>query len=167
VASVVSSRAMAKDPQEREPSEGSRTVPRRAPPGEAQQSPHDPETLKQELAALRTKIDAADDGILRLLNQRAEHVRRVADLKTAIQVPFYVPSRERQIAERLAAANPGPFPSESIRSVFQEIFSACLTLEKRVRVAYLGPEGTFSDIAVKKQFGLSARSVPMGTIPSV
>jgi chorismate mutase / prephenate dehydratase len=127
----------------------------------------DPDTLKQELSALRTKIDAVDDEILRLLNQRAEHVRRVADLKTAIQVPFYVPSRERQIAERLAAANPGPFPSESIRSVFQEIFSACLTLEKRVRVAYLGPEGTFSDIAVKKQFGLSARSVPMGTIPSV
>ena len=127
----------------------------------------DPDTLKQELSALRTKIDAVDDQILGLLNQRAEHVRRVADLKTAIQVPFYVPSRERQIAERLAAANPGPFPSESIRSVFQEIFSACLTLEKRVRVAYLGPEGTFSDIAVKKQFGLSARSVPMGTIPSV
>jgi chorismate mutase/prephenate dehydratase len=127
----------------------------------------DPEKLKQELAELRTKIDAADDAILAMLNQRAEHVRRVADLKTAISVPFYVPSRERQIAERLAATNPGPFPSESIRSVFQEIFSACLTLEKRVRVAYLGPEGTFSDIAVKKQFGLSARSVPMGTIPSV
>ncbi|HXT97599.1 MAG TPA: prephenate dehydratase [Polyangia bacterium] len=127
----------------------------------------EPEARKKELAALRGKIDATDDEILRLLNQRAEHVRRVADLKTAISVPFYVPSRERQIAERLAAANPGPFPSESIRSVFQEIFSACLTLEKRVRVAYLGPEGTFSDIAVKKQFGLSARSVPMGTIPSV
>ncbi len=139
------------------------------PPGDARPSPRDidPETLKQELAGLRSKIDAADDEILRLLNQRAQHVRRVADLKTAIQVPFYVPSRERQIAERLAAANPGPFPTESIRSVFQEIFSACLTLEKRVRVAYLGPEGTFSDIAVKKQFGLSARSVPMGTIPSV
>ncbi len=133
----------------------------------AKDPPVDPEKLKQELAELRTKIDGADDAILALLNQRAEHVRRVADLKTAISVPFYVPSRERQIAERLAAANPGPFPSESIRSVFQEIFSACLTLEKRVRVAYLGPEGTFSDIAVKKQFGLSARSVPMGTIPSV
>ncbi|HVV50084.1 MAG TPA: prephenate dehydratase [Polyangia bacterium] len=133
----------------------------------AKDSEENPEVLKQELAALRAKIDAADDEILRLLNQRAGYVGRVADLKTAISVPFYVPSRERQIAERLAAANPGPFPSDSIRSVFQEIFSACLTLEKRVRVAYLGPEGTFSDIAVKKQFGLSARSVPMGTIPSV
>ena len=131
----------------------------------AKDPPVDPEKLKQELAELRTKIDGADNAILALLNQRAEHVRRVADLKTAISVPFYVPSRERQIAERLAAANPGPFPSESIRSVFQEIFSACLTLEKRVRVAYLGPEGTFSDIAVKKQFGLSEPSVPMGTIP--
>ncbi len=84
--SVESSRAMAKDPAV------------------------DPETFEQELAELRTKIDAADDEILSLLNRRAEHVRRVADLKTAISVPFYVPSRERQIAERLAAANPGPLP---------------------------------------------------------
>ncbi len=128
------------------------------PPGDGQ---------KAALAELRAGIDATDDELLRLLNQRAELVRKVADLKTAASVPFYVPSRERQITERLAAANPGPFPTESIRSVFQEIMSACLTLEKRVRVAFLGPEGTFSDMAVKRQFGLSARTMPMGTIPSV
>jgi chorismate mutase / prephenate dehydratase len=127
----------------------------------------DADEHKAALANLRTKIDATDDDLLRLLNQRAELVREVADLKTAASVPFYVPSRERQITERLAAANPGPFPTESIRSVFQEIMSACLTLEKRVRVAYLGPEGTFSDMAVKRQFGLSARAMPMGTIPAV
>jgi chorismate mutase/prephenate dehydratase len=122
---------------------------------------------KAALAELRVQIDATDDQLLRLLNQRAELVRKVADLKNAASVPFYVPSRERQITERLAAANAGPFPTESIRSVFQEIMSACLTLEKRVRVAFLGPEGTFSDMAVKRQFGLSARTMPMGTIPAV
>jgi chorismate mutase / prephenate dehydratase len=127
----------------------------------------DPAAFKAELGEVRVKIDAIDDEILQLLNARASLVGRVADLKTAMSVPFYVPSRERQIAERLAASNPGPFPSESIRSVFQEIFSACLTLEKRVRVAFLGPEGTFSDIAVKHQFGLSARGIAMGTIPAV
>jgi chorismate mutase/prephenate dehydratase len=120
-----------------------------------------------QLAQIRQRIDAADDEILRLLNQRAGLVATVADLKSALQVPFYVPSRERQIAERLSAANPGPFPTESIRLVFQEIFSACLSLEKKVRVAYLGPEGTFSHQAVKRQFGLSARATPMGTIPAV
>jgi chorismate mutase/prephenate dehydratase len=120
-----------------------------------------------KLAEIRAKIDATDDEILRLLNQRAGFVATVADLKAALEVPFYVPSRERQIAERLSAANTGPFPTESIRSVFQEIFSACLSLEKKVRVAYLGPEGTFSHQAVKRQFGLSARATPMGTIPAV
>jgi len=127
----------------------------------------DPEALKARLAELRVGIDAADDEILKILNRRAGLVGEVADLKTALAVPFYVPSRERQIGERLAAANPGPFPTGSLRAVFQEIFSACLTLEKRVRVAYLGPEGTFSDIAVKHQFGLSARATPMGTIAAV
>jgi chorismate mutase/prephenate dehydratase len=129
--------------------------------------PQAPAPADAELAEIRTKIDATDDEILRLLNKRAGFVAKVADLKAALQVPFYVPSRERQIAERLSAANPGPFPTESIRSVFQEIFSACLSLEKKVRVAYLGPEGTFSHQAVKRQFGLSARATPMGTIPSV
>jgi chorismate mutase / prephenate dehydratase len=119
------------------------------------------------LDGLREEIDRTDDRILGLLNERARLVAEVANLKTELQVPFYVPSRERQIAERLSAANAGPFPTEAIRAVFQEIFSACLTLERRVRVAYLGPEGTFSSIAVKRQFGLSARATPMGTIPAV
>ena len=118
----------------------------------------DKPALEQRLVSVRGEIDATDDEILRLLNQRARAVAEVADLKAALEVPFYVPSRERQIAERLSAQNTGPFPTEAIRSVFQEIFSACLSLEKSVRVAYLGPEGTFSHMAVKRQFGLSARS---------
>jgi chorismate mutase / prephenate dehydratase len=121
----------------------------------------------KKLAQLRAQIDAADDEILGLLNQRARLVATVADLKSALQVPFYVPSRERQISERLSANNLGPFPTEAIRSVFQEIFSACLSLEKKVRVAYLGPEGTFSHMAVKRQFGLTAHATPIGTIPAV
>src|SRR5215470_8577673 len=120
-----------------------------------------------DLPSLRGAIDAIDDHILRLLNDRAQLVGQVAELKERMQVPFYVPSRERAIVERLAAANAGPFPSEAIRPVFQEIFSACLSLEKTVRVAYLGPEATFTHMAVKRQFGLSARAIPMGTIAGV
>jgi chorismate mutase/prephenate dehydratase len=120
-----------------------------------------------ELGAIRAEIDRTDDEILRLLNRRAGFVARVAELKEKMQVPFYVPSRERQIIERLSAANTGPFPVEAIRSVFQEVFSACLSLEKTVRVAYLGPEGTFSHMAVKRQFGQSARAIPIKTIAGV
>src|SRR4051794_27242692 len=108
------------------------------------------------LASLRAEIDNIDTELLRLLNARASLVGQVAQLKERAQVPFYVPSREREIVERLTAANPGPFPTHAIRGVFQEIFSACLSLEKTVRVAYLGPEGTFTHMAAKRQFGLSA-----------
>lgn len=120
-----------------------------------------------DLVALRTEIDRIDDEVLALLNQRAKLVGQVATLKERMQVPFYVPSRERAIVERLTAQNSGPFPTEAIRPVFQEIFSACLSLEKTVRVAYLGPEATFTHMAVKRQFGLSARAIPMGTIAGV
>jgi chorismate mutase/prephenate dehydratase len=120
-----------------------------------------------ELSTIRTEIDRTDDEILRLLNHRSRFVARVAELKEKLEVPFYVPSRERQIIDRLTAANLGPFPSDAIRSVFQEIFSACLSMEKIVRVAYLGPEGTFSHMAVKHQFGLSARAIPIKTISGV
>ena len=123
--------------------------------------------MVRDLSTIRGEIARTDADLLRLLNQRARLVGEVAALKEQLQVPFYVPSRERQIAERLSASNPGPFPTEAIRSVFQEIFSACLTLEKTVRVAYLGPEGTFSHVAVKRQFGMSARATPIGTIPGV
>jgi chorismate mutase/prephenate dehydratase len=120
-----------------------------------------------DLPELRTKIDALDDEILRLLNERATLAGHVATVKEQLNVPFYVPSRERAIIERLAAANPGPFPSEAIRPVFQEIFSACLSLEKKVRVAFLGPEATYTHLAAKRQFGLSARAIPVGTIAGV
>lgn len=133
--------------------------------GERGKDPPDDET--GELGRIRAEIDRTDDEVLRLLNHRAKFVARVAELKEKLQVPFYVPSRERQIVERLSAVNSGPFPTEAIRSVFQEVFSACLSLEKTVKVAYLGPEGTFSHMAVKRQFGLSARAIPIKTIAAV
>jgi chorismate mutase/prephenate dehydratase len=120
-----------------------------------------------DLAALRVQIDAIDDRLLDLLNERAKLVGDVAALKERADIPFYVPSRERAITDRLARDNRGPFPSEAIRPVFQEIFSACLSLEKKVRVAYLGPEATYTHLAAKRQFGLSARAIPVGTIAGV
>ena len=120
-----------------------------------------------ELDQLRQAIDAVDDELLQLLNRRALLVEQVAAFKEERQIPFYVPRRERAIVERLISANPGPFPSSAIRAVFQEVFSACLSLEKGLRISYLGPEATFTHMAVTQQFGLSARALPVGTIAGV
>ncbi|MEJ2201133.1 MAG: prephenate dehydratase, partial [Desulfuromonadaceae bacterium] len=80
---------------------------------------------------------------------------------------FYVPSRERAIYERLTANNPGPFPSEAIRKVFREIISASLSLEEPMKIAFLGPQGTFTHAAAMQQFGLSAQVVSQKSIPAV
>jgi chorismate mutase/prephenate dehydratase len=123
-----------------------------------------------DLSELRRAIDAVDDEILRLLNERARLVKEVGKAKEALAAPFYVPDRERKIVERLKEANAaggGPFPTDAVQPVFAEIISACLSLEKPLRVAYLGPEATFTHQAARARFGLSAVYVPAATIAQV
>jgi chorismate mutase/prephenate dehydratase len=120
-----------------------------------------------DLPKLRAAIDAVDDEILRLLNERARLVQEVGAEKSRLQQPFYVPDRERQILARLQAKSDGPFPAEALRPVFSEIISACLSLEQALRVAFLGPEATFTHMAARSRFGLSARYVPAATIGGV
>ncbi len=117
-----------------------------------------------ELGALRRRIDAVDDEILAQLNRRAELVRRVGDVKQRSGSPVYEASRERQIVERLGAANPGPFPNEALGPVFREIVSATRSLEEVLRIAYLGPEGTFTHLAAREKFG---RQADFDGLPSI
>jgi chorismate mutase/prephenate dehydratase len=116
---------------------------------------------------LRRAIDAVDSRLLELLNQRAELVIQVGRLKEVDNREFHVPSREREIYERLTTHNRGPFPNEAVRSVFREIISASLALEAPMKVAFLGPQATFSHLAAMQQFGLSAELVPQKSIPAV
>jgi len=131
-------------------------------------SPRTPRPALPELGAARTRIDGLDDAILRLLEERAEIARHVADIKRAAQVEiFHDPERERQVLDRLVKKGGGRFPPDAIRAVFREVMSACLSVEEPLRVAYLGPEGTFSQMAARRLFGLQARYRECTTIEAV
>ena len=127
------------------------------------------EAAPLKLAELRSRIDAIDERVLELLNERARIAAEVGECKRTFQpdAPFHAPARERQVLARLEALHAGPFPREAIRAVFQEIMSACLSLERPLRVAFPGPEGAFSHQAVKHQFGLSAQPAPQRSISAV
>ncbi len=117
--------------------------------------------------ALRAHIDRIDEKLLALLNQRARLVVGVGDHKRRSRHSVYVPDREKRILQRLVAANNGPLKPEHIRSIFREIISGCLSLEQRLRVACLGPLGTFSHQAVRVQFGSATEVVPLESIAAV
>lgn len=104
-----------------------------------------------ELGALRARIDAIDDTLLKLLSERAGIAQAVGHTKKGEKI--YRPEREAQIVRRLREANPGPLSAETVERLIREVMSACRALEERTRVAYLGPAGTFSQQAVGKHFG--------------
>ena len=107
--------------------------------------------MDNKLNELRARIDTIDDALLQLLSERAQIAQQVGRAKNGDAI--YRPEREAQILQRVLAANPGPLNAESVERLFREIMSACRALEQNLRVAYLGPAGTFSQAAVYKQFG--------------
>jgi chorismate mutase/prephenate dehydratase len=116
---------------------------------------------------LRRQIDSIDDALLKLLNERAEIALRIGKLKSRENRNFHAPSREKEVLERLEDVNPGPLPKEALRAVYREIMSASLALEEPVKVAYLGPAGTFSHLACLKEYGSSARFYPVKSFSEV
>ncbi|MCK0512220.1 prephenate dehydratase [Aromatoleum buckelii] len=120
--------------------------------------------MSDELLNLRKNIDRLDEEILVRLAERARHAQRVGEIK---QGNVYRPEREAQVLRRLGAANPGPLPDLAVQRIFREIMSACLALERPLRVAYLGPAGTFSESASRKHFGSAPNFVPTSTIDEV
>src|SRR5436190_14134766 len=118
-----------------------------------------------ELARHREAIDSLDREILEKLNARASHAHAIGALKAG--GPAHRPEREAQILSRLSAENAGPLSSEAITGVFRHIMSACLALQQPLRIAYLGPAGTFSHAAVGRHFGQFVESVPGATIDEV
>ncbi len=122
---------------------------------------------KASIPALRRQIDRIDDQLLRLLNRRARVVLAIGAQKVRRQAHVYDPGREKSVLARLVRTNGGPLGERSVRGIFREIISASRNLEQRVQVAYLGPEATYTHLAARQLFGVSAAYRPVGTIADV
>lgn len=121
---------------------------------------------QEKLLALRSNIDQIDAQLLKLLNERADCAQQVGHLKAehGEENISYRPEREAQVLRRVQETNPGPLANERIAFFFREIMSACLALEQPVKVAFLGPSGTFSESAALRQFGHAVQYLPQASI---
>jgi len=117
--------------------------------------------MNDEIEKLRREIDRVDDELAALLEKRAAHARRVGELKGGAAA--YRPERESQILHRVTQ-KAGVLPADRVAAVFREIISACRGLEEAIRVSYLGPEGTFSEQAVRKHFGRAVDALPVASV---
>jgi chorismate mutase/prephenate dehydratase len=127
----------------------------------------------ESLQKLRNQIDNIDSQLLDLFNQRARCAISVADVKKAASehsgeaINFFRPDREAQVIQRIKSENNGPLSDDEVGRLVREVMSACLALEQPLKIAYLGPEGTFTQSAALKHFGHSVSTVPMSSIPDV
>lgn len=119
------------------------------------------------LDELRDRIDELDGKILDLLNERARVVQEVGKVKESKNSVYYVPERERAVFERLRERNAGPLPHRAIKSIYREVISSMLALEKPTTVAFLGPRHTFSELAARRIFGASAELHPLSNLDDI
>ena len=121
------------------------------------------------LAAIRAEIDALDEQLQQLINRRALLAGQVGISKHADghTVDFYRPEREAEVLRAALERNHGPLRNEEIARLFREIMSACLAQQEPLKVAFLGPEGTYTQAAVYKHFGHSVRALALGTSDEV
>ena len=120
--------------------------------------------MSDKLGTIRTLIDELDRRLVRLLSQRARLAQRIGKIKRG---SVYRPEREAQVLRRVREMNGGPLADAALMRLFTEIMSACRSLEDQMRIAYLGPPGTFSQEAVIKHFGGLAAALSCTTIDEV
>ncbi|MEA2067782.1 MAG: prephenate dehydratase [Verrucomicrobiota bacterium] len=116
---------------------------------------------------MRGQIDSLDSEIVRLLNERINVVLNIGEEKKKAGAEIYVPARERQVFEKIKKLNEGPLPNEAAHAIYREIMSAALALETEMKIAYLGPEATFTHQAARNKFGVSVDYIPTSTISEV
>ncbi len=125
------------------------------------------EKEKTELTELREKIDRIDHQVVELLNERVTVAVAIGKQKRREGTGVYVPSREEQVFEKILSYNKGPLKEAALRRIYREIISASIVSEQPMRIAYLGPEATFTHQAAMKNFGSSAQYLPLHSIADV
>ncbi|MFH1887950.1 MAG: prephenate dehydratase [Pseudomonadota bacterium] len=127
--------------------------------------PQELQSLSME--ELRSRIDEADRAIVAAINQRLHLARAIGEIKKGKNLPVVDLPRERAVLARLAELNTGPLPQETLRYVYTEIMAASRRIQKPMKVAYLGPEATFTHLAAMNHFGQATTFVPQATIRDV
>ncbi len=123
--------------------------------------------MKDKLQHLRNKIDEIDGKLVRLLNERTKLVLDIGKIKHEFGGEIYAPDREDAVLRRVVEKGDGPLPADSLRAIYREVMSASLALEKPLVIAYLGPQATYSHMAVIKKFGSSLKYEPLPSITDV
>jgi len=126
-----------------------------------------PEQHGPGLDELRRKIDELDRQIVELLNARARVVVEVGRAKQAGNLQIYAPDREKAVLDRIAGLNDGPLPQRSLQAIYRELMSGSFALEQPLRIGYLGPEGSFSNLAAQRKFGASVEYLPLADIRAI
>lgn len=120
-----------------------------------------------DLESLRDAIDRIDEQVVRLLNDRVQAAVEIGRIKDELGVDPYDPAREEQVFEKLRSINAGPMKSDSLRTIYREVISASIALEKDLIIGYLGPEATYTHQAALKNFGAALTHRPLPDIPDV
>ncbi len=124
---------------------------------------------KTKLDECREKIDLLDIDIQRLIALRAQYAHEVGEIKKCANIcaSFYRPEREAQVLRQVIERNEGPLVNDELVKIFRQIMSSCLALEQKLKIAFLGPEGTFTQAATYKHFGYSVQAIPLNSIDEV
>jgi chorismate mutase / prephenate dehydratase len=123
--------------------------------------------LEQDISPLREQIDLIDNQLLSLISYRANLANQIGDIKSKYNAPIFKPDRERAIFRSLENKNKGPLSNADITNIWREIISSCRGLEGKLKIAFLGPNGTFSEQAMQSYFGKTSQGLPCLSIDDV